>query len=568
MAENNQPTPAGAAKKFFTLLRLEKKDISTIYVYAILAGLVNFATPLGIQTIISFVLAGSLSTSIIVLIVMVVVAVFIGGLLQVRQMQVIEKIQQKIFVRYSLEFANRLPKLDIEKMSSYYLPELVNRFFDTASLQKGIEKLLLDIPSAVIQILFGVVLLSLYHPVFIGFGVVLLVLLYFILRNTLPTGFAANVESSDYKYKTAAWLEEMARVVKTFKYSKGTSLNIEKADGYISNYLDSHTIYFKILVTQFWSLIGFKVIITASMLIVGSILLVDQQINIGQFIAADIVIIMVIGSVEKLITNLDKIYDVLTAVEKLSKITDCEIERDGTQKIADLHKGIELEFRNLEYSYDYGNPVLKDINFTVESGKTICIYGNSGSGKTTILRLLTGAYKSFKGFLFVDAISINNYNLESLRSVTGILLTQQDIFQGTLLENITMGNKSYDEVELKSLVELCGLTKFVQSLPKGFDTMLDTAGNRLPAKIKQSILLIRALLGKRRLLLLEEPFLHLEETEKNKIMEFILKDTSATTILTTTDFNIAKACDQVIVIENGVIVNQGSSKNVAASLIK
>ena len=147
-------------------------------------------------------------------------------------------------------------------------------------------------------------------------------------------------------------------------------------------------------------------------------------------------------------------------------------------------------------------------------------------------------------------------------------MTQQDIFQGTLLENITMGNKSYDEVELKSLVELCGLTKFVQSLPKGFDTMLDTAGNRLPAKIKQSILLIRALLGKRRLLLLEEPFLHLEETEKNKIMEFILKDTSATTILTTTDFNIAKACDQVIVIENGVIVNQGSSKNVAASLIK
>ncbi len=568
MADNHQPTPAGAAKKFFTLLRLEKKDISTIYVYAILAGLVNFATPLGIQTIISFVLAGALSTSIIVLIVMVVVAVFIGGLLQVRQMQVIEKIQQKIFVRYSLEFANRLPKLDIEKMSSYYLPELVNRFFDTASLQKGIEKLLLDIPSAVIQILFGVVLLSLYHPVFIGFGVILLILLYIILRNTLPTGFAANVESSDYKYKTAAWLEEMARVVKTFKYSKGTNLNIEKTDGYVSNYLDSHTSYFKILVTQFWSLIGFKVIITASMLIVGSILLVDQQINIGQFIAADIVIIMVIGSVEKLITNLDKIYDVLTAVEKLAKITDCEIEKEGTQLIADLHKGIALEFRNLEYSYDYGNPVLNDINFKVEPGKTICIYGNSGSGKTTILRLLTGAYKNFKGSLLVDAVSINNYNLESLRSVTGILLSQQDIFQGTLLENFTMGNKAYDERELKSLVELCGLTNYVLSLPKGLETMLDTAGNRLPAKIKQSILLIRALLGKRRMLLLEEPFLHLEKTVKDKMMEFILKDTSATTILTTTDFNIAKACDLIIVIENGVIINHGTAQNVVASLIK
>ena len=568
MAENHQPTPAGAAKKFFTLLRLEKKDISTIYVYAILAGLVNFATPLGIQTIISFVLAGSLSTSIIVLIVMVVIAVFIGGLLQVRQMQVIEKIQQKIFVRYSLEFANRLPKIDIEKMSSYYLPELVNRFFDTASLQKGIEKLLLDIPSAVIQILFGVILLSLYHPVFIGFGAVLLLLLYMILRNTLPTGFAANVESSDYKYKTAAWLEEMARVIKTFKYSKGTSLNIEKADGYVSNYLDSHTRYFKILVTQFWSLVGFKVIITASMLIVGSILLVDQQINIGQFIAADIVIIMVIGSVEKLITNLDKIYDVLTAVEKLSKITDSEIEKDGTQLIADVQKGIAIEFRNVEYSYDYGNPVLKNISFTIEPGKTICIYGNSGSGKTTILRLLTGAYSNFKGSLLVDGVSLNNYKLESLRSVTGILLSQQDIFQGTLLENFTMGNKNYDQNELKSLVELGGLTNFVQSLPHGLDTTLDIAGNRLPAKIKQSILLIRSLLGKRRLLLLEEPFHHLDDTEKTKLMEFILKDTSATTILTTTDINIAQACDQIIVIENGLIMHNGAAKNVVASLIK
>jgi ABC-type bacteriocin/lantibiotic exporter with double-glycine peptidase domain len=568
MAEQQQPTPAGAAKKFFTLLRLEKKDISTIYVYAILAGLVNFATPLGIQTIISFVLAGSLSTSIVVLIVMVVVAVFIGGLLQVRQMQVIEKIQQKIFIRFSLEFANRLPKLNIEKMSSYYLPELVNRFFDIPSLQKGIEKLLLDIPSAIIQILFGVILLSLYHPVFIGFGIVLLLLLYLILRNTLPTGFAANVESSDYKYKTAAWLEEMARVIKTFKYSKGTSLNIDKADGYISSYLESHTRYFKILVTQFWSLVGFKVIITASMLIVGSILLVDQQINVGQFIAADIVIIMVIGSVEKLITNLDKIYDVLTAVEKLAKITESEIEQEGVQLIEDVQKGISIEFRKMQYSYDIGNSVLNNISFSVEPGSKICVFGNSGSGKTTILRLLTGAYKNFKGSLLIDEVSIENYQLESLRSVTGILLSQQDIFQGTLLENFTLGNKQYDKEELKKLVELCELTKFVQLLPDGYETVLDTAGNRLPSKIRQSILLIRALLGKRRLLLLEEPFLNLDQTVKEKVMEFILKEATSTTIFTTSDINIAKNFDQILHIENGNIINQGAAPSVAANLIK
>jgi len=139
MATNQEHSPASAAKKLFRLLRLEQKDISSIYTYAILAGLVGFATPLGIQTIISFVLAGQISTSIVVLIVLVVLAVFIGGLLQVRQMQLIEKIQQKIFVRYSLEFANVLPRLNIEKMSSYYLPELVNRFLTQVICKRGLR---------------------------------------------------------------------------------------------------------------------------------------------------------------------------------------------------------------------------------------------------------------------------------------------------------------------------------------------------------------------------------------------------------------------------------------------
>lgn len=160
MATQSKVSPTGAAKKIFSILKLDKKDVSAIYVFAILAGLVQLATPLGIQTIINFVMAGSFSTSIAILIALVLIALFINGLLQVRQQQVTEKIQQKIFVRYALEFADRLPKMDIEKLDSYYLPELVNRFFDTSTLQKGIEKLLLDIPAAVIQILFGVVLLS------------------------------------------------------------------------------------------------------------------------------------------------------------------------------------------------------------------------------------------------------------------------------------------------------------------------------------------------------------------------------------------------------------------------
>ena len=297
MAAEKKLSFGKSIKKFYQILKLDKKDISSIYAFAILAGVVQLSLPLGIQTIISFLLAGSVSTSIIVLISLVVFGTFLNGLLQVRQLEIIEKLKQKIFLRYGLEFSDRLPKLNNEKLDDYYLPELVNRFFDTISLQKGLDKLLLDLPAAIIQIFLGLLLLSFYHPIFIGFGIMLLFILMLILYLTSPRGLALAMQSSDYKYQVVAWLQETARMVKSFKYSK-SDLHIVKTDRLIGNHLEARTSYFKILLIQFWSLISFKIIITAAMLIVGTILFMNQLINVGQFIAADIVIITIIGSIE------------------------------------------------------------------------------------------------------------------------------------------------------------------------------------------------------------------------------------------------------------------------------
>lgn len=562
----NVVSPMGAARKILELLSLDKKDVSSIYAFAILAGILSLAMPLGIQTIIGFVLAGSLSTSIVVLIVLVVAAVIIYGLLQVRQLQVTEKIQQKIFVRYSFEFADRLPKMNIEKLDAYYLPELVNRFFDTISLQKAVEKLLLDVPAAIIQIFFGLILLSFYHPVFIAFGAVLALIGYLIMRFTLPAGFQASIEASDQKYATAAWLEEMARVIKSFKYSRGTELNIKKTDGIVSNYLHARTTYFKVLLTQYWSLIMFKVLITAAMLIVGAVLLVDQQINIGQFIAADIVILSIIASVEKLILNMDKVYDVLTSVEKLSKITESEIETQGTVELSDLNKGVFILFENVGFVYGNQSKALEGLQLDIAAGDKVCIMGESGSGKSTILRLLTGAFKNFTGSILVDGIPMGNYNLHSVRSQTGILLSQQDIFHGTIWENITMGSSQIQYDEVTDLVNRCGLTSFIQSLPKGYDTLLDPTGKRLNSKIRQDILLLRALLGKKRLLLLEEPLNFLEKRYKQNIQDYIFSEENATVIIATNDVEIAARCNKVIYLQDGFVKAAGNWSSIASLL--
>ncbi len=549
MESNNKVSVLKSIKKLFSILKLDVKDISAIYMFAILAGLVQLSLPLGIQTIISLVIAGSISTSIVVLIVLVVVGTFLFGLLQIRQMQVIERVEQKLFLRYSFDFTDRLPKLNVEKMDNYYLPELVNRFFEVISLQKGLEKLLLDLPTAAIQIILGIILLAFYHPVFIGFGIALLLICFAIIRLTSLDGLTAALKASDYKYGIANWIEEIARAIKIFKYTKGTSIHIDKSDHLLDGYLSARTSYFKILLTQSWTLVAFKVLITAGMLIVGTLLLVDQQINIGQFIAVDIVILTIMGSIEKFISNLEKLYDALTSVEKLSKITDAEQEESGTLMLEDKPTGVVIKFTDVTYAYNDQNKVLNNINFNVNSGDIIHLSGKSGSGKSTVLRLLTGAFKNFEGAVLVDNIPIGNYKVQSLRSLTGILLHDQNVFHGTLYENLTMGNKEISNDEILILARLTGLSEFIESLPKGLDTLLAPQGNKLTLKIKRNIALCRALLGKHRLLLLESPFDHLTLKEELELIDYIKRNKKSTVILTSSNNHLADKCEHVFSLD-------------------
>jgi ATP-binding cassette subfamily B protein len=205
-------------QRFWELMALEKKELASIYFFAVLSGLVYLSLPLGVQSIINQLFGGLVSTSLIVLIVIVVLGVALSGWLTILQMQANERIQRRIFTRFSLQFAYKIPRLDLMSVDDYYLPELVNRFFDTASLQKGLSKVLLEFPSASVQILFGLILLSLYHPIFIAFGAVLVGLMYLILKLTYPRGIRTSMEESNFKYEVGYWLEEVARTIKTLKF--------------------------------------------------------------------------------------------------------------------------------------------------------------------------------------------------------------------------------------------------------------------------------------------------------------------------------------------------------------
>ena len=238
-------------QRLMGLLELDKKDILQIFYYAIFAGLVALSLPLGIQASINLIQGAQISTSWIVLVILVTIGVGFQGGLQVMQMRILENIQQKIFTRSSFEFAYRFPKIKTSELHNYYAPELANRFFDTLTVQKGLNKILLDFPAAFLQIIFGIVLLSFYHPFFIIYGVLLIGLIYIVFKYTAKKGLDTSLQESKEKYRVAHWIQEIARSMVSFKMSGATALAMKRNDKLTTDYLTARESHFKILLLQF-----------------------------------------------------------------------------------------------------------------------------------------------------------------------------------------------------------------------------------------------------------------------------------------------------------------------------
>ncbi|WP_281297371.1 peptidase domain-containing ABC transporter [Flavobacterium limnophilum] len=543
-------------KRLYNLLELDKKDVSQIFFYAIFAGIVSLSLPLGIQAIVNFIQSGRVSASWIVLIILVVIGVVLVGILSLMQLRITENLQQKIFVRSSFEFASRLPKIEFKELYDQYPPELANRFFDTLTIQKGTSKLLVDFSAAILQIVFGVVLLSLYHPFFIVFGILLLILLYIIFKFSYNKGIETSLKESKNKYKTANWLQEIARNNFSFRNELNYDFALEKNNAIIKDYLYSRENHFNVIKRQFSHLILFKVIITASLLIIGGYLVLNQQMNIGQFVAAEIIILLVINSVEKIILGLETFYDVLTAVEKIGQVTDMELEEEVVIVNKSCYTDISLETENMEFQFPettFG--ILKNINVKINPGEKIIIDGENGSGKTTLIRVLSGLLHPSSGNFFINDDTFKKIDVKQYRSRIGSIIQGETPFEGTILENITFNDKNISSEDLKWALDAVQLTPFIKTLPKGLDTKILPEGKELSASNVQKILLARSIIHKPNILFYEEPTDKMDVKVANEIIDFITSEKNKwTVVVSSQNPHWITKCTREITMQKGTIL--------------
>ncbi|HMB65183.1 MAG TPA: ATP-binding cassette domain-containing protein [Eudoraea sp.] len=547
-----------AWQRLLGLLKLDKRDVLQIFYYAIFAGLVNLSLPLGIQAIINLLQGAQISTSWIVLVILVTIGVAFGGILQLMQFRIIENMQQKIFTRASFEFAYRFPKIKMSELRNYYPPELANRFFDTLTVQKGLAKILVDFPAALLQIIFGLILLSFYHPFFIIYGLLLLALIYLVFKVTAQRGLLTSLEESKSKYKVAHWIQEVARSIISFKLSGKTRLAMDKNDALVVDYLDSRESHFRILVLQFIQMIGFKVLVTLGLLLIGGLLVLNQEMNIGQFVAAEIIILLVITSVEKLILGLETFYDLLTSIEKLGQVVDKELEPQQGETPFKGQQGFAIELANVSYSVPgRDKPIVDDVSLKITPDCAILLDGGSGSGKSTLLSLIAGILEPDSGNIFVNNVSLKSIHLNKYRAELGQSLTEESPFEGSILDNITFGDKSLSDEQVYWAIEKVKLNNFVKEQANGLQTTLYPEGKQIPYVVSKKIVLARSLVRKPKLLILKDPLDQFDADESKEIMEFLTDKSNPWALIVVSQNDSWKTgCTRIITMKDGRIVNE------------
>jgi ABC-type bacteriocin/lantibiotic exporter with double-glycine peptidase domain len=518
-------------KRLGELLKLDKREVSQLYIYAIFSGIVSLSLPLGIQSVIHFIQGGEITTSWIILVVLVICGVILTGVLQIMQLRITENIQQRIFTRYSFNLAYKFPRFDREFLKGKIPAELMNRFFDVINLQKGISKVLLEFSSAFLQIFFSLLVLAFYHPFYIAFGISLIILIYIVFRPIIKKGFETSLEESKYKYKTAYWLQEIAKTNWSFRLAPNSPHALNRIDEHVQDYLSSRESHFKILWKQYMWMIAIKAIIVASLLGLGGYLVIDQQMNLGQFVAAEVLIILILSAIEKIIQSLETLYDVFTSLEKLGQITDVPTTFDDKERNPDTDSLFPIELINVEQEN------LIQI-FSIESNESIFVKGGHQQAIVKLFQELIDPSISKTTKPRWNKTIPNSERLAANLEQFSWFSHNTQLFDGTLIDNILMSRENLTLADLEKAIQTLRMDYFVAQKAQGYNFYLSKANKIISEAERERLLIAKAVVNNPKLLLISFHGSTFNADEQNEIIGNIEKNYPSITILCASNENI------------------------------
>ncbi len=549
-SERGQSYKGRPGYRLLALLDIEQREFWVVFIYSAGIGLLTLVGPVAIQVLVNIIAFESLLQPLVILTLFLLVALGFATVLEAFRAYTVEVIQRRFLVRVATDFGVRLVRVKTDAFQRFYGPELVNRFFDVVTVQKSAAELLINGISLAMQTLVGMLLLAVYHPWLLAYDAVLLVVMGWVVFGAGRGAVRSAIKESEGKYAIAAWLEEIAGHVPVLKSASGVGYSLGRLNALTKEYIERRKLHFRVVMRQIVSSLVVKTLSISLLLGLGGILVMRGQMTLGQLVAAEVVITMVVSAFAEFGKKLETYYDMLAALDKLGQVIDLPLEQGGSRPPVLQDHPASIELADLGVGQSGGEQGLDGVSLHIRPGERIAICGPRGAGKSTLAQVLAGIRQPDTGILLVDGLDSKDLAPVAYREIAAIA-KGPDIFSDTVERNISLDRPTVGIERVHAALERMQLLRAVLALPDGLQTMLRNGGPLTRAQAEQ-VVLARAVAGAPRLLVLDGI---LDRIDDQTVFEAVCQDLFATgapwtLVCVTGRPDIIARCDRAYILKD------------------
>lgn len=468
---------------------------------------------------------------------------------------------------------------DLRNQVYQHILRLKNTYFDTTPVGTLVTRAISDIESLSDVFAQGFIVIAGDIVMLIIFIVAMFVnnwMLALLALSTIPLLFVATALFKRGVKKTFTLVRNAVAALNTFTQEHITGMRLVQLFNREEQELDK----FKMINAQhrdanirsiFYYSVFFPVVEILSSVSVALVIWFvgvkghQNNVNLGDITFFIMMVNMIFRPIRMLADRLNTLQMGIVSADRVFKVIDTKeyIASEGKIQFRNVHKSID--FQNVYFAYRAEHDVLIDVSFSVKAGSTVGLVGSTGAGKSTVINLLSRFYEYQKGSISIDGINIRDYDLESLRKNTGVVLQDVFMFNDSILNNITLNNPDITFETVEAATRQIGLYEYILSLPGGFSYQVTERGQSLSAGQRQLIAFIRAFVYQPAIFILDEATATID-TQTEQLIQKAVERISAgrTSLIIAHRLSTIRHVDKVLVFDQGQIIEQGSISDLLA----
>ena len=544
---------------FLPLIFKQKSLITYIVLSSLLVTIINIGGSYYLQGILDEYIPNQMKSTLGIISIGLIITYILQQAMSFSRDYLLTVLSQRLSIDVILAYIRHIFELPMSFFATRRTGEIISRFTDANSiidaLASTILSLLLDVS---ILILVGSVLLA-QNPNLFLLSLISIPIYMFIIFSFMKPFEKMNHDVMQSNSMVSSAIIEDINGIETIKSLTSEENRYQNIDSEFVDYLEKSFKLTKYSILQTNLKQGTKLVLNIFILWFGAQLVMSSKISIGQLITFNTLLSYFTTPIENIINLQTKLQSAKVANNRLNEVylVESEFQVQENPVYSNFLMG-DIEFDDLSYKYGFGRDTLTDINLTIKEGDKVSLVGVSGSGKTTLAKMIVNFFDPYKGQITINHQDIKNIDKKVLRRHINYLPQQAYIFNGSILENLTLGgNNMISQEDILKACELAEIRQDIERMPMGYQTQLsDGAG--LSGGQKQRIALARALLTKSPVLILDEATSALDVLTEKKVIDNLMSLTDKTILFVAHRLSIAERTNRVIVLDQGKIIEVGS----------